>query len=155
MADLLREKSIPHESAATQAAAFWMENGLECYLKQPLFFGCRYYYVDRERTSAQSLDAWQRCLKLSPDNRDALLCEALVFAQADPGHPEKARAQFQTVLRDLADRPVKADVFSELGDCYLDAGQFGDALGFYMQSCDAYTLPKIVNHRGLRGLGGW
>jgi hypothetical protein len=102
-----------------------------------------------------TLDAWRRGLELSPDHRDALLCEGLVLARTDPDHPDRAGALFQEVLSDLADRPLKADVLSTLGDSYLGAGLFRESLPFYMQSCDAYTLPKIVNHRGLRGLGGW
>jgi len=155
MDDILREKKVSHEAAATQAAAFWMETGLTYYLKKPIFAESTFHYLGRERALTAAQDAWRRGLDLSPTSRDVLLCEGLVLARTDPSHPDRARAMFRQVLRDLADRPLKADVLSTLADCYLEAGQFQESLPFYMQSCDAYTLPKIVNHRGLRGLGGW
>jgi len=155
MDDVLREKKVCHEAAATQAADFWMETGLKYYLQKPVFSEFAFRYLDRERDMTATQDAWRRGLELSPDHRDALLCEGLVLARTDPDHPDRAGALFQEVLSDLADRPLKADVLSTLGDSYMGAGLFRESLPFYMQSCDAYTLPKIVNHRGLRGLGGW
>jgi tetratricopeptide (TPR) repeat protein len=155
MDEILREKKVPHEVAATQAATFWMEKGLTFYLRKPLFIGSRYHYLDRERTFTPALNAWQRTLALMPDSRDALMCEGLVLARMDRVHPERGGAQLEKAVDGLADRPIKADILSELGDSYLEAGRFDQSLRFYMQSCDAYTLPKIVNHRGLKGLGGW
>ena len=97
--------------------------------------------------------AWERSLAADPKAIDSavLLAEA---ARVDRDQVGRMEATLGPALDGMADRVLRADLLAMLGDAYFDSGQIALARQRYAASCEAFTLPKIINHHALRGMGG-
>jgi tetratricopeptide (TPR) repeat protein len=155
METILGGQEVPRPVAVNQMARLWTQVGLMYYLQQPKVTELGFQYLRRQIVLMSALEAWRRATTLSPVNLDVYLYEGLALARTDRDEPQRVRGLLQPMFDGLADRPVRADILATLGDCYLESGNFREALPFYKQSADEYTLPKIVNHRSFKGLGGW
>jgi tetratricopeptide (TPR) repeat protein len=100
-------------------------------------------------------DAWHEGLDLVPVPRSNLYFYlGETEAHNSRGRPELSKAQFGPMLDRLADRVLRADILSTIGDAYFQADQHEEARKNYEASVKAFMLPKIINYRGQKGLGG-
>jgi hypothetical protein len=99
-------------------------------------------------------DAWQRAREANPWQYDTLFLLASARGKVDRARPRRLQEEYSPLLDVLADRFLKADMFDLLGDAYFEAGHMNDARLRYADSAQAFTLPKVINHRALMGLGG-
>jgi tetratricopeptide (TPR) repeat protein len=140
--------------ARQQAARIWTDVGLRFYRTAPVFdeHGPEYPTQDRLLTAAQA--AWRRATGLAPHNRDSAFYLGLAAIRLDPDHPELAEAEQKSLINFIGDRVLLSDVQAILGDAYFEAGRLEVARRWYAASLRAFSLPKIHNHHGIRGLGG-
>jgi hypothetical protein len=102
--------------------------------------------------SSSAPAAWQQAASIEPpDALAARLCLGAWQAERLFG-----AAQALSVLEGLpaVDRAIHADVLSLLGDANFRRGDMGEARERYRDSMKAWMLPKTINYRAQRGLGG-
>ena len=99
-------------------------------------------------------DAWRRSHDLDPARLDSVCYLGLLQAKLNRTHPEEAASWLNLALPRLADRLLRADILSSLGDAYFEAGQFAESRAYYRDSLRVYDLPKEINYRGRKGLLG-
>lgn len=75
-------------------------------------------------------------------------------ARLDARRPDRVREWLGPFLDRLPDRVLRADAQVTLGDAYFHAGDFAAARGWYRESIKSFMLPKIINYRAQKGLGG-
>jgi len=109
-------------------------------------------FFDGQLTSAR--DNWHRAVMIDGRRLDCWFYIAIAHLQADPRSPEVVEAEFARLLSGSADRLLRADVLAWLGDAYFGDGQFTKGRDYYRQSQQAFHLPKQINFRSLKGLGG-
>jgi hypothetical protein len=102
--------------------------------------------------SSSAPAAWQQAVLIEPyDASAARLCLGAWQSERlfDAG-------QAFAVLRRLTavDQAINADVLSLLGDASFRRGDLRDARERYRESMKAWMLPKTINYRAQRGLGG-
>jgi hypothetical protein len=153
--DDLRPASSPFSPVRRQAAWVLTTTGLTYFRHAPVFTDSGTSYFGQNRGLMAAQVDWQRAAQVDPDRRDTAYYLGIVLARTDPNHPELAEKACDRVLTGLADRTVRADLLSNLGDAYFEAGQTKTARRRYATSSDAYTLPEIINYRAQRGLGGF
>ena len=108
----------------------------------------------REGRFASAEDKWRRALEMMPSRLDCPFLLALMPASTIQTQPEYAEMYLKPLLPRLRDRALKAEIWSTLGDTYFESGRFEVARSCYRQSLQQFHLPKIINHRALRGLVG-
>jgi hypothetical protein len=92
---------------------------------------------------------------LVPEDRDARLLLGTLQARIDPKQPERVEAALGPLLdKALAEQPLRADTLSLLGNAFFVASRIPQAREFYARSLDLFCLPRQVNFRAARGLGG-
>jgi hypothetical protein len=114
------------------------------------------FFAEFARLPARSSAAcalWWRAIETDTDEALAarlMLGEALANIDFSP----MSTIGLLQPIASLPDRALRADVLDTLGDARFRAGRFDDARESYEQSMKAFMLPKIINYRGQRGLGG-
>ncbi len=83
------------------------------------------------------------------------LCLAVLRSRWQGASPKEVVELVDPVLDQLADRSLKAALHAMIGDCFFAVGEFSSARERYQASLDAFSLPKTINYRALRGLLGW
>jgi hypothetical protein len=63
-------------------------------------------------------------------------------------------AEMRPMMDRLADQVLRADLEVTQGNAYFAARQWSQSRRRYAKSLDDYSMPKIVNFRGMIGLGG-
>jgi tetratricopeptide (TPR) repeat protein len=116
------------------------------YFNEPGFYPPRIMAAQEAWQEAAWLLDWKR--------RNAFFYLGETTAHNDRYRPEVTEAAFSIMLDHLADRVLRADIQSTLGNAYFEAGDFNEARKRYQQSIKAFMLPKIINYRGQKGLGG-
>lgn len=139
MSDLLAEVDNGYPAVRNQVAQLWSETGFD------------YYRQDR-LMAAQ--DAWQRALQVVPWGHACAFFLGTAQIRTDRAIPELAEAILAPTLRASADRTLCADIRASLGFSYFEAGQLTSAQKQHVESLAAFKLPKIINFRGLKGIGG-
>jgi hypothetical protein len=102
--------------------------------------------------SSNASAAWQQAVTIEPPNAIAArLCLGAWQAERSRG----ASHSF-SLLESLpaVDRAIHADVLSLLGDAKFHRGDLRQARERYRESMKAWMLPKTINYRAQRGLGG-
>jgi len=102
--------------------------------------------------SSSAPAAWQQAVSIEPPNAlAARLCLGAWQAERLLG-----AAQAFSLLEDLPviDRAIHADALSLLGDANFHRGDLRHARERYRESMKAWMLPKTINYRAQRGLGG-
>ncbi len=79
---------------------------------------------------------------------------AALAAPLERSQPARVAERVDPLLGGMADRALRAALEAMLGDCFFQCGQFVEARSRYEASLQAYSLPKQINYRGLRGLLG-
>ena len=109
-------------------------------------------FTERRYESAdQFLD---QALVVDPSVPERSLCLAVLRARKQAAAPDHVAALLDPVVDRLADRSLRAALLAMLGDCYFSDGQFSEARRRHQASLAAYSLPKTINYRALRGLLG-
>jgi tetratricopeptide (TPR) repeat protein len=139
MSDLLAEMDNSHPAVRNQVAQLWSTTGLD------------YYRQDR-LMAAQ--DAWQRALQVVPWSHACAFFLGTAQIRTDRAKPELAEAILAPTLTASADRTLRADIRASLGFSYFEAGQLTSARKQHVGSLADFKLPKIINFRGLKGIGG-
>ncbi len=83
------------------------------------------------------------------------LCLAALRSRWQGANPKEIVELVDPLLDQLADRSLKAALQAMVGDCFFAVGEFSSARERYQSSLDAFSLPKTINYRALRGLLGW
>jgi len=99
-------------------------------------------------------DAFQKAADAAPWRLDSAFYFGLIYGRWDRQHPERAESQLTRFLTRCADYAFRADVLNVLGDVYFEAGQMAHAHQLYDQSFRLFNMPKLINYRAQRGLGG-
>ncbi len=96
--------------------------------------------------------AWQQAVLIGPpDALAAQLCLGAWQAERLRGDPH---AFWLLETLPAVDRAIHADVLSLLGDAHFHEGAMLKARERYRESMKAWMLPKTINYRAQRGLGG-
>src|SRR5262249_844097 len=139
---------------------YWTEQGLVEFrqaapdrssLSVPYFRNASSYPPRLEAAYA----AWSQAVHNLPEELSAarfLLGEAAAHLQG--GRPAVAEAHVAPALRLVSDRVLRADLLATIGDANFDAGRTEEAREAYCASLRAFMLPKIINYRAQKGLGG-
>jgi tetratricopeptide (TPR) repeat protein len=138
-----------------QAADFWIIRGLIDYMATPTYSdseGFDYQSEGLQLTSAMT--KWQQGQKLDPTRADCHFYLGYLEARLNPRNAEEAERAFGPILDQVADRVLRAEALNILGESYLDAGRLREARLRYAASMDLFNLPKVINYRGQKGLGG-
>jgi len=98
---------------------------------------------------------WDLAMTFDSANVFRPLCLAALRSRWQGANPEDVVELVDPVLDQLADRSLKAALHAMLGDCYFAVGEFSIARERYQSSLKAFSLPKTINYRALRGLLGW
>jgi hypothetical protein len=100
-------------------------------------------------------DAWQESIDIFPVKRgDTSLYLGEATRYNNRFQPDATFDCFAPLLERLPDRVLRADVQSTLGNAFFEAGAFKQARKWYFDSIKSFMLPKIINYRGQKGLGG-
>ncbi len=137
-----------------QAARVWTAVGL-AYHRQPLVYtdaGVSTSDQDRELNAARA--QWQRAAAVDPSRRDAAFYLGMLRTRLDRDFPDRTEDDFRPALDRLDDCILRADILAAIGRAYARAGRADQARRWYAASCEAFSLPKIANHLGLKGMGG-
>jgi hypothetical protein len=97
---------------------------------------------------------WAHALATPAPSFDGSFLLGAGLSRSDRYFPESAESAFAPLLERTADRALRADCLSILGDAYFEAGHMETARSRYASSSTAFTLPKVINSHALRGLGG-
>jgi hypothetical protein len=139
MADL-RADGVAAAALRAQAARLWSDLALNQY---------------HQKTSlTMTFDAWQRAAAVDPLRRDCAFYVGTLQARIDRDGPERVRSELQPILGDLGDQVLNAEILNTLADAFFEAGWIGEARRLYAKSYDVFCLPKSINFRAQRRLGG-
>jgi hypothetical protein len=99
--------------------------------------------------------AWEEASGLAAFKRsNAFFYLGQTAAHNDRYRPQEADSRFAPMLDRLADRVLRADIHATQGNAYFESGDFITARKYYQSSVVDFMLPKIINYRGQKGLGG-
>jgi len=144
------------ESAVRQQAArFWTELGLSDYPGASNYTdsgGLIFYTQNRALGSTHF--KWRRALEIEPLRHDCPFYLGLSQGRVDLARPELASDEFARIKHRLADRILRAELLDSLGDAFFEAGRINEATRLYAESMDIFSLPKLINYRGQKALGG-
>jgi hypothetical protein len=108
-----------------------------------------------EKTSLTStFDAWQRATALDPLRRDCAFYLGTLQARIDRDRPEHVQSELRPILADIGDQVLNAEILNTLGNACFEAGWLTEARRLYAESYDVFCLPKSINFRAQRKLGG-
>lgn len=107
-----------------------------------------------ERQFAAAEAHFQRASRLMPERWDAPVLMAVSHASSGRSRPADTTDYLRPLLPRLRDRALKAELWSTLGDVHFQSGEFELARNYYDESLKQFHLPKIINHRALKGLMG-
>jgi hypothetical protein len=114
--------------------------------------GLNFYMQDRRLMAAE--DGWRGAMEVVPSRFDCAYYLGTLHARVDRDHPDRVEAEFESMRARLADRVLRAEGRATVGDAYFKAGQMMEARWNYAESSQTCTLPKIMNFRAMKGLGG-
>lgn len=137
-----------------RAARLWTDVGLLDYLQDPVPMNSGYDYFAQNQSLVGAQTAWQWAARLAPSRHDWHFYLGSLAARLDPANPERTEALMGSLVNDLGDPILRADVLATLGDAWFDAGQGGQARRRYADSFKAFLLPKMINYRAQKNLGG-
>jgi tetratricopeptide (TPR) repeat protein len=153
---LLEQDGMDQPCVRSQAARLAVTSGLTLYCRGPAVIDSQ-PWLDRRTQNVHltaALDAWQRASVLDPGRRDCAVYQAAVQARLQSGTPLEVERGFQEGLSGLADHVLHAEALNIIGDAYFTAGDFTTARQIYSRSYDVFCLPKFINLRAQRRLGG-
>ena len=107
----------------------------------------------KTRTAATAVEAWRQALAIDRTRLDCLFYLALAHAQSNSDLAHVATPTNELLSR-VADRALRADILSTLGDVFFEAGEIEIARHYYQESKRVFELPKDINFRARRGLLG-
>jgi tetratricopeptide (TPR) repeat protein len=136
----LRADGASAPAVRAQAARLWSDLALNEY---------------HQKTSlTTTFDAWQRAAALDPQRRDCAFYVGTLQARFDRERPERVRSELQPILADIGDQVLNAEILNTLGNACFEAGWVTEARRLYAESYDLFCLPKSINFRAQRKLGG-
>jgi tetratricopeptide (TPR) repeat protein len=138
-----------------KTARLWTQLGLTDYPGPSGFTdstGLIFFPQNRALGAAHA--KWRRALELEPHRHDCAFYLSLSRGRLDLNRPELARTEFARLENRLADRILRAELLDSLGDTYFEAGHISEAMRLYAESMDIFSLPKLINYRGQKALGG-
>jgi hypothetical protein len=130
---------LVHPVARRFAARLWTQAGIDCF---------------RQDRPMAAHDSWVKAQALDARQRDPVLGLGLIRQHMYRGRPDLVEVEWTPLLRDMKDRPLRADLLMLLGNGYYETGFYKEARQRYARSQEAYSLPKRINYSALRGLGG-
>jgi tetratricopeptide (TPR) repeat protein len=141
MGRLLADKRYQDDKVLLQQAAqVWADAGTDAF---------------RATLPMAAYEAFERAAVLDPNRMECALYLTMLDARVDRSRPETAERKFLPISERLDDRMLKADLLARLGDAFFEAGRMEEARKYYQWSLDVWSvLPKVVNHRAEKGLGG-
>lgn len=123
-----------------QMAAIWTAAGVSYY---------------QSGLPVAAYDAFRHAAEADPAKLDNRFYMGTVHSQIDYTQPDLLEEEFGPVVTDfLEDRILRADTLTTLGYAYFEAGRLREARQRYAKSSDIFSLPKVINYRAHRGLGG-
>jgi len=137
-----------------QQARIWAELAIAELQQTAVYLEGTFNYLPQDRHLTSSREAWRRAMTLAPERMDGPFCLAAIQARIDREHPAEVAAELERILKIIADPILRADLLSSLADVYFEAGRLQDARKLYAKAYDSFSLPKNVNNRAQKGLGG-
>jgi hypothetical protein len=137
-----------------QASRLYTDIGLSYFLQPGLPFDTGLIFLARDQQLGSALAAWDQVKEslLPPWDRTYVLAASQL--RLDPTRPDRIEALLVPMRERLANQLLAADLLATLADAYFQAGQMEEARRRYAESADAFSMPKVVNHRAMKGLGG-
>jgi hypothetical protein len=154
MQDLLASGWEGHPAVRSQASRLWADRAMNYFLAEPIFCEAGLAYYGQNRRLIAARDAWYRAHELMPTRADSTFALAALQIRLDPEHPERMEAELAPLLIGPGDRILRADVLAALGEAYLKARQVAKARQCFAASFDLFHLPRKLNYRAQKGLGG-
>jgi hypothetical protein len=161
MEELLAESADPDVAVRHQAARFWTQYGVNFYLVTPVMLEEGPDFAAQDRAILAADAWWRRAQEVAPTHRDIATYRTLARAfvdRANPDfaaqHPEQTEQELRPMTNRLADQVLRADLLGTVGNAYFANKDWSQARRRYAKSVDDYSMPKIINFRGMKGLGG-
>jgi tetratricopeptide (TPR) repeat protein len=139
MMQLTADEALSSPAPGRQTARILTEIGRDAYL---------------QGGSAGAEFMWSRALEIDPASLDSSFLLGMSRAYTHRDFPEATEAAYAPLLNHVADRALRADCLSILGDIHFESGRRETARKRYAMSSTAFSLPKMINYHALRGLGG-
>jgi tetratricopeptide (TPR) repeat protein len=154
--DLLANANSRAPPVWNQAARIWADIGMMYYQKGALFKDTGRVAFQDSQCLGVAEEAWRQAFTVAPQNRYSQFFLGMARSARQPDHPEWTESAFRPFLDNTADKPLQADILSNVGDAYFRAGRFGEARRRYAESFDLYNMPQLdrINYRAQRRLGG-
>ncbi len=152
---LFRDGGLEQAALRGGAARLWIDAGLLQYLQDPIVSDGGYDYFPQNQNLVGAQTAWQRAARLVvPPRYDLAFYLGSASARLDPNSPERAEALMSPLLDGLGDAILLADTLATLGDARFEAGDQAAARRRYAESLRAFLLPRLINYRAQKNLGG-
>ena len=151
---LLRDGSVEQATLRDGAARLWIDVGLLQYLQDPVVSDAGYDYFAQNQNLVGVQVAWQRAARLVPPRYDLAFYLASLGARLDPKSPDRVEALMGRLVDGLGDSILLADALATLGDAHFEAGATAAARRRYADSLRAFLLPRMINYRAQKNLGG-
>lgn len=151
---LLRDGGTEQAALHGGAARLWIDAGLLRYLQDPVVSDGGYDYFSQNQNLVGAQAAWQRAARLVPPRYDLAFYLGSVGARLEPTSPEPVEALMAPLLDGLGDSILLADTLATLGDVHFEAGDSAAARRRYAESLRAFLLPRLINYRAQKNLGG-
>jgi hypothetical protein len=151
---LLRDGGAGQTALRSGAARLWIDAGLLQYLQDPVVSDGGYDYFPQNQNLVGAQAVWQRAARLVPPRYDLAFYLGSVGARLDPKRPECVEALIGPLVDGLGDSILLADTLATLGDAHFEAGAEAAARRRYAESLRAFLLPRMINYRAQKNLGG-
>jgi hypothetical protein len=150
---LLRGSASP-PAVRDQAARLWTDVGLLAYLQDPVVSDAGYDYFPQNQNLVGAQVAWQRAAQLVPLRYDLPFYLGSLETRLDPRSPDRVEGLIGPLVGRLEDAIVLADALATLGDAHFNGGDGAAARRRYAESLRAFLLPRMINYRAQKNLGG-
>jgi tetratricopeptide (TPR) repeat protein len=138
----------------------WMEelvadSGTQCVRQQAADLlaesGLGYF---RRNEFGAAADAFIKVARAAPWRLDPPFYLCMIHEQWDHSHAQLIEYDLRPLLERCADRGFNSDLLGVLGDVYFESALVAEAHRQYDRSFRLFNLPKNINLRAQRGLGG-
>ena len=108
----------------------------------------------REGDWGAAAEAFEKASTAAPWRLDTAFYLGMIDGRCDRHRPEQSETRLARLLVRCADRGLRADLLSVVGDVHFEAEKLVAARERYDQSFRLFNLPKTINYRAQKGLGG-
>jgi tetratricopeptide (TPR) repeat protein len=151
--DLQNGRPNGHPVVLGQTARLWTDAGLRRYLRAPSFSDSGFDYYRQNQNMTGAMACWEHAAKLRT-TPDLVFYLSTLQGRVDPIHPDDIENELRPLVNSLSDQILRAEILANLGDSYFAAGRHDVSRRRYAESFKSFLLPRVINYRAQKPLGG-